>query len=349
MNAGGVDAGSSPAAVVDVIIPAFNAARFIEDALHSVLQQSWLPDRIIVVDDGSTDDTAERVRGVGSARIELLSVEHGGVSRARNIGVKRSTADYVAFLDADDRWLAKKLERQLACLQQHKARACYSLASSIDEQGRPVANVWDAIWGAPHNGEGLFRALLYGRTAIMGSASSVIVERDFLLQEAGLFDERISYDEDFDLWLRIASKTGFVYVDAYDVQLRQNPNSKNRSPDKNVRQHLLDMSYVRNKYAREHVFPARFSYCFHSTLFIGVLRSGQNKIAALRSFHAALRRDCPDFCAQLGATFLAFAGRVLCCGLIHISYASFKKIKIALKDSMVRAASVKNPSRARDG
>ena len=344
-----MDAGPAPAAV-DVIIPAFNAARFIEDALHSVLQQSWLPGKIIVVDDGSTDDTAERVRGVGSARIELLSVEHGGVSRARNIGVKRSTADYVAFLDADDRWLAKKLERQLACLQQHKARACYSLASSIDERGRPLANVWDAIWGAPHNGEGLFRALLYGRTTIMGSSSSVIVERAFLLQEVGLFDESIGYYEDMDLWLRIASKTAFVYVDAYDVQVRENPDSTTRAITwERYQRHLLDMSYVRNKYAREHVFPARFSYCFHSTLFIGVLRLGQNKIAALRSFHAALRRDCPDFCAQLGATFLAFAGRVLCYGLIYLPYASFKKIKIALKDSMVRASSVKNPSRARDG
>jgi glycosyltransferase involved in cell wall biosynthesis len=100
---------------IDVVIPAFNAARYLDEALVSVLSQDHAANRIIVIDDGSTDGTAEAASRFG-APVELARRDNGGAGAARNAGIARSTASFVAFLDADDRWIARKLTLQLAAL-----------------------------------------------------------------------------------------------------------------------------------------------------------------------------------------------------------------------------------------
>jgi len=325
-----VDASLAPAAGkpgVDVIIPAYNAARFIEVTLRSVLRQSHLPRKIIVVDDGSTDNTEQLVRSLDSALIELISVPHGGLSYARNIGIKASVADYVAFLDADDVWLPEKLARQVACLQKHKAKACYSMASSIDEQGRAVANVWE-MWGQPHVGEGFFEAMLNCQTFVMGSSSSVMVARQCLL-DVGLFDESLAYCEDADMWLRLAQRTAFVYVDAYDVQIRENAHSMTRGADgESRRQFLLAGIRVRNKYAGDHIFTWRCLFRIRVSIVTNLLQSEQGKLSALVSFYERLRDESPDFCRQLGGTsLLHFTILILYSGVLCSAYRCCLRLK----------------------
>ena len=99
-----------------MVIPAYNASRFIGETIQCVLNQTLLPRKIIVVNDGSTDQTVDIVEGFQSERIELISVKNGGVSRARNLGIRASQADYIAFLDADDLWHVDKLNAQMEAL-----------------------------------------------------------------------------------------------------------------------------------------------------------------------------------------------------------------------------------------
>jgi glycosyltransferase involved in cell wall biosynthesis len=100
---------------IDVVIPAFNAARYLDEALMSVLSQDYAPHRIIVVDDGSTDGTADVAAKFG-APVEITRRQNGGIAAARNTGIVRSEAAFLAFLDADDRWIAQKLTLQAAAL-----------------------------------------------------------------------------------------------------------------------------------------------------------------------------------------------------------------------------------------
>jgi glycosyltransferase involved in cell wall biosynthesis len=104
-------------ALVSAIIPTYNAERFVEEAIHSALGQTYRPVEILVVDDASTDRTVEKVREFGP-RVRLLRQKHAGVGAARNLGVTHATGRYIAFLDADDIWPPTKLSRQMEILYQ---------------------------------------------------------------------------------------------------------------------------------------------------------------------------------------------------------------------------------------
>lgn len=99
-------------ATVSVVIPAFNAESFLGEALDSVLGQTARPTEVIVVDDGSTDGTRALVRRYSDA-VRLVTQDNGGAARARNVGARQATGEWLAFLDADDVWLPEKLEKQL--------------------------------------------------------------------------------------------------------------------------------------------------------------------------------------------------------------------------------------------
>src|SRR4051794_8058814 len=102
-------------AAVTVVMPAWNAARFIEEALRSILEQTVAPTVVIVVDDGSSDATAALASKLHPS-VRVIAREHNGIGPARTAGVEAATTDLVAFLDADDIWLPQKLERQLALI-----------------------------------------------------------------------------------------------------------------------------------------------------------------------------------------------------------------------------------------
>src|ERR1051325_4147820 len=113
---------------VSIIMPAYNAGRYVEEAIRSVVGQSYADWELIVVDDGSTDETANIVRAYTATdnRVRYLHQENGRQGKARNTGVANSTGSLVAFLDADDLWLSEKLELQVHALQEMEADLVYS-------------------------------------------------------------------------------------------------------------------------------------------------------------------------------------------------------------------------------
>jgi len=191
---------------VSVLIPTYNAGEFICQAIDSVLAQTYTDFEIIVVDDGSTDDTRERLAAYGST-IRYVHQENRERSAARNHGIRLAGGEFIAFLDADDRWLPQKLAKQLVLLErQQELDLVYSWAQAFygDRQ-------WPRILGTDFEKlEGLeaFEGLLLGKSI----PTLTVVARKKCLQDVRLFDEAIVIGEDWDLWLRIALqfRIGFV-------------------------------------------------------------------------------------------------------------------------------------------
>ncbi len=189
---------------VAVIIPTRDRAAWTERAVVSVLGQTRRPDELVVVDDGSIDGTAERLRSA-SRGIDLLRLDGRGVSAARNHGIRATSSEWLAFLDSDDEWLEEKLETQLAALGAQPDHLLCHCDEIWIRNGRRVNP------RRRHRKRGglIFRHCL-PLCAI--SPSAAIVHRS-LFERVGLFDESLPACEDYDLWLRICARHPVLYVD----------------------------------------------------------------------------------------------------------------------------------------
>ena len=185
---------------VSVVIPTYNSGPLVVEAVESVLAQTRAADEVIVVDDGSTDDTAEPLTAFGPP-VRYIQKENGGVSTARNRGVAEATGDWVAFLDADDVWHPRKLELQLPVL------------AANPELGMLGTRVYD--WPAlRHPALDTINEARVARVPLKEliirnafTTSTVIARRD-VLRSVGEFDTDQFGTEDYDLWLRVAQRAG---------------------------------------------------------------------------------------------------------------------------------------------
>jgi glycosyltransferase involved in cell wall biosynthesis len=189
---------------ISVVIPTFDRASVLPRAIDSVVRQTRSPAEVIVVDDGSTDDTAELVeRRFPSVR--LLRQVNRGVSAARNRGIEASESEWIALLDSDDEWRPRKLERQMSALKERpELRVCHTDEIWI-RHGRRVNQ---RRIHAKHGGW-IFEHCL-PRCAM--SPSSIVIHRS-VFDEVGMFDEELQACEDYDLWLRICSRYPVLCVD----------------------------------------------------------------------------------------------------------------------------------------
>ena len=209
--------------LVDVVIPAFNAARYIDQTLESIALQGNLINSIIVVNDGSSDQTSQRVEVFiqqhPNLSIKLINQTNTGLANARNTGIQHATASYIALLDADDIWLKGKLEQQLevfSASQEPRLGVVYTGYELIDENSLVISNDKGII---KPQARGDVRSKLLTGNFISGSGSSVLIKSE-VFKEAGLFDESLRASEDWDMWLRIAQQFHFDFVDLPLVQIR---------------------------------------------------------------------------------------------------------------------------------
>jgi len=189
---------------VSVIVPTYNRAPLIGRALASILAQTRPPDEVIVVDDGSTDETASLLRERFPS-IRHLPQKHAGVSAARNHGIEQANSTWIALLDSDDAWQPDKLAQQLRALTaQPQHKICHTDEIWI-RNGRRV----NPMQKHAKKGGHIFRHCL-PLCAI--SPSSVLIHRS-LFDEIGRFDPELPACEDYELWLRICSRYPVLYLD----------------------------------------------------------------------------------------------------------------------------------------
>ena len=181
---------------VSVIIPTCNRAALVQEAVASVLAQTWREFELLVVDDGSTDDTPEALAPYAS-RIRLLRREsRGGVSAARNAGIAAARGEWLAFLDSDDLWLPEKLAWQMAYLAAHSEQLWCQTEETWVRRG---VRLKQPQTHRKIGGRIFFQSL----ERCMVSPSVVILHRRLLEQHGG-FDEILPAAEDYDLWLRLS-------------------------------------------------------------------------------------------------------------------------------------------------
>lgn len=246
--------------LVSVVIPVFNAGKYLEETLASILAQSYPAIEVVAVDDGSKDDSVAILERF-SGRLKLVKQQNSGAAAARNRGVREASGKWIAFLDADDIWDSAKLERQLA--------QCGALAWSYTDSvfmGGVNEGRLDSEFTPKRQGMVLEALVL---SNFIGT-SSVMIEREKFLQIGG-FDESLRSIQDWDLWLRLAREYPIGYVDTPLVRYRVHNSSASRSTRKTLPNHIrvIEKAFVKDGPAANltHLKPralaCSFSTCSH--------------------------------------------------------------------------------------
>lgn len=187
---------------ITTIIPTYNREKFLPRCIESVLNQTIMPNEIILIDDGSIDNTREIA---SKYDIKYIRQENSGVSSARNLGIKNSNCEYITFLDSDDMWHNEKLEKQINFHSKYKDIKISHTNEKWIRDGKELV-----IKGSnTKKGGNIFIDIL--PTCTIG-CSTVMIKKD-LFDEIGLFDESFEICEDYDLWLRVAKKYEIGYIE----------------------------------------------------------------------------------------------------------------------------------------
>jgi cellulose synthase/poly-beta-1,6-N-acetylglucosamine synthase-like glycosyltransferase len=205
---------------VTVVIPAFNAAPFIGDALRSIREQTLKGVEVLVVDDASTDDTVrEATRFAGEMDLTVLTQPNAGPAAARNRGIQRARSRYCAFLDADDVMLPERLQAQLEMLAaEPDLGLVHTDLMTFDDRG--VIHRTRRAFSEPCGGMVLDKLLLNNFIT-----TSTVMAPTACLKEVGMFGESRRVSEDFELWLRMAARWKVGFIDQPLVQYRRRPGS----------------------------------------------------------------------------------------------------------------------------
>ncbi|OGL41123.1 MAG: glycosyl transferase [Candidatus Schekmanbacteria bacterium GWA2_38_11] len=188
---------------VSVIIPTYNRAQLLAEALNSVTSQTYKDFELIVVDDGSSDNTKEVVKNF-NGEIKYLYQKNQGVSAARNLGIREAKGEFLSFLDSDDMLERKKLEKQIDFFDKNKeAKVCYTDEIWV-RNGKRVNQMKKH---AKYSGDIFEKSL----PLCIISASSITIKKD-VLTRVGLFDESLIVCEDYDLWLRISNEYPVYFI-----------------------------------------------------------------------------------------------------------------------------------------
>lgn len=226
--------------LVSVIIPSFNKSKYVGATISSVLTQSFKSLEILVVDDGSTDNTEEVVKKYGPA-INFIKIKHtGSPATPRNIGVLRARGELLAFLDSDDIWHAGKLKEQISFMKSGNFDLVYCDGDVVDENGKITKKSFLGEVNTPSGR--VFKDLFFANFI---PTSTVLVKKS-CLKDIGQFNPGIELlaAEDYDMWLRLASKYKFGYLDKRLISYRELPGSFGDTSI--IRAHQRELAAVRN-------------------------------------------------------------------------------------------------------
>ncbi len=190
---------------VSVVIATYNMGQYLAETMRSVLAQSYNNYEVIVIDDGSEDNTSEvMAEFIKDPRVHYLPQENRGQPKAKNAGLKACQGEFIAFCDADDLWHVDKLKKQLVCFDDPKVGVVYSEVSYIDENGQPLEKPQPY---ARYSGQ-ITDKLIHKNFIPFGTA----VIRHECIDKLGGFDEALPMGIDWDLWLRYSIEYEFQYI-----------------------------------------------------------------------------------------------------------------------------------------
>jgi glycosyltransferase involved in cell wall biosynthesis len=214
---------------VSVIVPAFNAEQYIEECINSVIAQTYQNIEIIVINDGSIDQTRHKVEQLHNDKIRLFNINNSGAAGARNYGIEQAKGEWIAFLDADDIWLPEKLETQLQyCKGANWSHTDFFYTGYVYEDKTLGSSLTKKYGG------NIFEALLQDNFV---GTSDVIVKKA-IVQKLGGFDPQYRYLEDWDLWLKIAADHEICYCDKPLSLYRTHAGSVSRAARKTLPYHV---------------------------------------------------------------------------------------------------------------
>ncbi len=198
-----------PSCPVSVVIPTYNRALFLKRAIDSVRRQTLACREIIVVNDGSTDNTLEllgEMESVNGVPLVVINTSNKGVASARNTGIENAKCDYIAFLDSDDHWHKRKIENQFTAFSKNDG---FQISHTKEKWLRRGKHLNQKKIHIPRHGD-IFSHCLQ----LCAVGMSTVMVNKSLFQEVGMFDESLRCCEDYDLWLRVSCRYPFLLVDA---------------------------------------------------------------------------------------------------------------------------------------
>jgi len=221
---------------ISIIIPTYNQAESLQETIESVLNQTYKNIEIIIVDDGSTDNTLEIISSFDNDKIICIQQENKGAGNARNRGIKKANGKYIAFLDSDDLWLKNKLRKQIDFMKQNPeigllGTGCYQM---IDINKIIHKKIF------PFENKILQKDLIKYNPFIQ---SSVMIRKD-IFNSVDLYDEKFKESEDYDLWLRIAQK--HKVANLQEALVVKKYNEKGLSKEKDNKQLYFNLEAKRN-------------------------------------------------------------------------------------------------------
>jgi len=204
---------------ISVIIPTYNRADLITRAISSVLNQTYKSFEIIVIDDGSTDNTKEVLKSyIEKKQIKYLYQQNHGPAAARNLGIKYSKGELIAFLDSDDEWLPEKLEKQIKIFNESKnARLGVVYCDVAIMEGRKQIAERRSIY------KGKIFPQILEKDIVWGGSSAMVNRKIFSV--CGNFDENLPESDDWELWIRVSKKFNFDFVPEVLVKQYVHPGS----------------------------------------------------------------------------------------------------------------------------
>ena len=215
--------------LISVILPSYNHADFVTEAVESVLNQTMRDIELIVVDDGSTDGTPDIVEKIHDPRLKLIRLEQNRLKHPRNLGLARAKGQYVAFQNSDDVWLPQKLELQLKVMQEQRdVVACFTGVEVVDKDGKKKTDSWAAGAYTIKNRSNLQWLQHFFTDGNFLCITSAMVRASSLTQ-AGKFRESLVQSSDLDLWIRLAGLGQFHIVDERLTLFRDTTDSQTHS------------------------------------------------------------------------------------------------------------------------
>ena len=255
-----------------VIIPLYNKANFVLKSIESVLNQTFGDFEIVVVNDGSTDDSLSVVNGIKDARIRIFSKENGGVSSARNFGIGEAQNEYIAFLDADDLWLPDYLEAIKGMIEMYPQAGIFATGrTSIFPDKKIDRIVFNLPKGKIVLIDNYCKALI--KKEIIQLWTGTVCVKKKLFNKTGGFREGIKTGEDMDMWLRLSFVSPIVWNN--EVKAIYNLVSEN-----NATSHLYSYKYE---------FPYWEWYAYDSSIYLKIYAN--KNIKNMLKISSVSRRD----------------------------------------------------------